>query len=160
MLSAHFSLCGALINMAKNRMAALMARRTRNGPCPLRLRKMKLTVNIILTTFTPRKPNYTLRRAWYKSGSGCANDVAEEKRDNTEIYYYHFQQFHNKLGQRCGFARSPPKPFADDKSHASWNNYSNCCDLLHVPADAVHRMIAAMKHRVRLLRYTDKKIKV
>ena len=55
MLSAHFSLCGALINMAKNRMVALMARRTRNGPCPLRLRKMKLTVNIILTTFTPRK---------------------------------------------------------------------------------------------------------
>jgi len=40
-------------------------------------------------------------------------------------------------------------------SHASWNNYRNCCDLLHVPTEAVHRMIAAVKLRVRLQQATQ-----
>ena len=58
---SHFSVCGALINMAKNRMAAMMARRTRNGPCLLRLRRLKLSFNIILTTFTPRNAKLYFR---------------------------------------------------------------------------------------------------
>ena len=58
---SHFSVCGALINMAKNRMAAMMARRTRNGPCLLRLRRLKLPFNIILTAFTPRNAKLYFR---------------------------------------------------------------------------------------------------
>jgi len=93
--------------MAKNRMVAMMAQRTLNGPCLLGLGKMKFTFNIILTTFTLRNAKLYF----------CANDVAEEKRENTEIYYYHFQHFHNKVGQRWGFAR--PQSRSEMTSHAS-----------------------------------------
>jgi len=58
-------------------------------------------MNIAIWNNLREMPNYALRQAWeHKSGTWCVYNVAEEKRERTEIYYYDFPHFHNKLDTR------------------------------------------------------------